>query len=228
MIRESLPKAVLQYISHPPHIFEQVLVLDDLLDGDCSGASDRMPHVRMALRKQAASALDGARNSGVRKHGTDRLIAASETFPDCDEVGCDAFLCIAEQRANAAHSAHDFVRDEENVVPIADFADSSKVTRHRRQASCGCPADDLRYERRNTVRPDPNDRFFKLIRDAQTVVSIRFLVVAAAVSVAGCNELDVIRQIRQIPLPALRVAADGQSAKCDAVITEAATDDDGS
>ena len=95
----------------------------------------------MTLRQCAASRLDGARDCRVGKYRADRLVTAGQALADGDEIRRDMFLFVGKECAGAAHSTHDFIGDEEDLIAIADFADSAKVPRNGCEASGGRSAD---------------------------------------------------------------------------------------
>ena len=67
----------------------------------------------------------------IDHRGSERHIAAVDALCEHHDVRLDPVRAAAEHRAGASEAGHDFVRDHENAVPVADFANQRPEIRRR-------------------------------------------------------------------------------------------------
>ncbi len=91
------------------------------------------------------------------------------------------------QGSGAAHATHDFIKDQQHTVLIANLADTFEVTGHRCQRTRGCPDNRLGDECRNVFRPKFEDCGFQFIGNTQAICFWRFIVALIAILINRCN-----------------------------------------
>src|SRR6267142_1472787 len=97
------------------------------------GSRHRMCLVREAVHEGARAALKCFHYTRRNQHGAERRITAGNTLPSQNHVRLDAPVLDCKRFSCAAHSGHDFVRNQKNAVLSADFRDAHGIAfrRHR-------------------------------------------------------------------------------------------------
>src|SRR5262249_26389212 len=135
MIAEPLVEAAGEIRALLAHVGQELVTPDYALHRQGSGASERMAHIGMAVSERARTLLERGEDLFLHEERPYGRIAAAQSLRYCHQVGTCSFLLAGMQRAGAPHSAHHLVEDEQDVMPIADIADTLEIARHRRNGA---------------------------------------------------------------------------------------------
>src|SRR5262249_50085566 len=154
----------------------------------------------------------------------DRLITGAQPLGHYQQIGRDAFLRASPSRASAPEPTHHFIENQQDAVPVADFADAFEIAGRWRNTSGGRADDGLGDKTDHGFRADPEQRLFQFICDAQPVFFFTLVFATSAIGVAGRDVFSLSEQ-RQIDFAALDVPSHAQAAQRAAVITLATGDE---
>src|SRR5690625_3551194 len=112
-----LLQALAQPLAPRDDVGDQVLLLDHVEGGECSGASDRVAAVGAALRTGPGLLHDRGR-SGDRREGE----PAGQALGGDDDVGADPGVLVAPEGSGASEAGLDLVGDQEEPVLVGALA----------------------------------------------------------------------------------------------------------
>lgn len=152
------------------------------------------------------------------------MIARAESLRHDQQVRRNAFLIAGPSRARAPKPAHHLIKNQQDAISVADFADALEISGRGRNASGGRAANSLRHKSDHGFRGDFEQRLFEFIGDAQAVL---FFGLARALPAIGVTRRDVfgLGEQRAVKFTSSEMTADAQTAQRTAVITLAARDE---
>ena len=89
------------------------------------------------------------------------------------------------ETSSPAHAAHDFVKDEQNTISIANLSDRLKITWNRRKYASRCATNGFRYESDNAIRSITEDGCLKFIGEALPIILGALVCALFTIGVAG-------------------------------------------
>src|SRR3569832_1396730 len=146
MIAEAFCKAAHQLLAHDLDVLNKVIVGDDLLHGKGRRTGDGMCLISMSVHEGAGPGTEGVDDPLADENACDGLVAAAESFADNLNVRRDLFLFPSVHRPGPAYAAHDFIKNEQRSVAVADLAHGLEVSGHGGHAAGGGSDDWLGHE----------------------------------------------------------------------------------
>ena len=142
-------------------VLHQPVLLDHVENRERSGAPDGVSHVGVAVNEVGPL---GERLVDLVRDGdrTDREIKARNPLAGDHDIGDHAVVVHHEPTAGPAKPGHHFIRDQEDVVPVADLPNRGPVGLGRHQAVVLAGADRGREEGGDIVGPDVVDHLLEL------------------------------------------------------------------
>ena len=200
----------------------QVFPVVYIEDGEAGGHRYRVPTVREDVLEGGRRVHECLANVVANRHRRERGIAAADALAQDHEVGHDAVVLDAEVAAGPTEARDDLVDDQQHAVAIADLADLREVFGLRLDGSAHRRHDGLGDERRDTLRADPQDLSFQLVRARHVARGIR----QPERTAVAVDRRDVrhVQQHRQVFGPPADSTAHGQAAQGRAVIARPAAD----
>src|SRR5262249_48181682 len=141
----------------------------------------------MAVSERARTLLERGEDLFLHEERPYGRIAAAQSLRYCHQVGTCSFLLAGMQRAGAPHSAHHLVEDEQDVMPIADIADTLEIARHGRNGAYRRADHGLGNEGNNVLRAKLVELRLEFPREALAIFLRRLVAAALAIFVDRCD-----------------------------------------
>src|SRR5262249_37501986 len=206
------------------HVGEQTVAAYHPLDRQSRSASERVPHIGVAVLECARALGDGVENFVPHHERPDRRVAATEAFCERHQIGAHALLLAGMQRARAAHAAHHLVENEQHAVAVATFAHAPKIPGHGGDRAQGGADDGSGDKGDDVLATELLDLVFELSRQP-LAVTLRGLVRAALAIFVNRRHMMRFDQKRSELLALPLSAPDREPTEGDAVIALASRDD---
>ena len=159
------------------------------------------------------------RDAPVHSDHRDRPVAGGKALRAHPHIGVDRPVVAAEHASCPAEPGDHLVRDQDDVVLVADLADALEVPGRGRMPRRGGTAHGLHDERRDALRPDGLDELAQVLGDTAAVdVRPRLGDGIGWVPVEGHGHARALRQQRRVRLAALADAARGERGEGVAVV----------
>src|ERR1700759_2836081 len=101
MLAELFLETRCQLFAEQANRLKEAFLADRALHGERGGASRRVPEVRVPVLKKTGARAYGGLYFSACQHGSDRLVAASQTLGDRLEIRSDVVLFARVKRAGA-------------------------------------------------------------------------------------------------------------------------------
>ncbi len=115
----------------------EALALEDVEVGHRRGRRDGVTAPGVPVREVRRARAERLEEPVAGDHHPERGVAARDALGGGDDVGDVVEVVTREHRADPAERADRLVRDEEDVVLVADLADPLEVAGGRREAAAG-------------------------------------------------------------------------------------------
>lgn len=136
---------------------------------------NRMRLIGEAVHECGASLLKSVDDPGRDQDGTERRVAAGDSFADEDDVWLEIPVLRGKRLAGAAHAAHDFIGDKKNAVFAADFRDAGGVAVDSGSGTEGGAHDGLEDECRYARGIVGGEECVQIISAGEIAFGIRFV-----------------------------------------------------
>ena len=140
MITECISQTALQVGTPLLRLLSDVLAFNDIQVGIGGGDRNRVPRVRIAVRKRSdgvGGTFDDFVDGRPDEHTRQGRIGRRHPFGDRHQVWRDAVQVATERRTESSESAHDFIGDHQHIVTLQDFLYQLPIAlRWRNQPAC--------------------------------------------------------------------------------------------
>ena len=203
----------------PGHAGHEILALEDREHFPGDGGHDRMVGEREPVGEATELLFEGPGDTLPHRDRPSRNRARGDALSQEQDVGNDARRPAGEKRPRAPVADQDLVDDEEDVVPIADFADPREVVGRGNVRSGRGATHGLDEERRNGLRADFLDEVVERVRASDAAVGMAFLQ-RTAIAV-GRRGVMMVRKKRKVGLPERLPSGDREGSERPPVIARA-------
>ena len=119
------------------------------------------------------------------QHCAYRLVTRPQPFCDRTDVWRGIILFRGKKRARATHAAHNFVKDQQDTVPVAQSAGPLKVIPDWRDGPKRRADDRFRDKSHDGARTNCRDLCLKFFDQTVHILCIRFVISLTAIGVTG-------------------------------------------
>ena len=120
------------------------------------------------------------------QHRTDWLVACTQPFGHAQYIRRYLIRVTGEQMSGSAHTAHDFIKYQQDSVTIANLAYTLEIPCNGRyRAQCG-PYHRFGNKRHDAIFSQAEDFYLKLTRDARSIGLDTLILVTLGIFIARC------------------------------------------
>ena len=189
---EHLRHALCQPCGGMLRLLQHILLVENVKHSECRRTAERIACIRMRVHKRLALAPIGVEclidfffhNSDRHRH-----IAARQAFRETHEVGGNACTLARKEPPRAPEARRNLVRNEENVVLVAEGAQLSEILLGI-DAHPRAPLQERLDDHRRRLLAMRGECTLRVL-DARAVTAIALFPIRTAIAV-GCFDVDVV------------------------------------
>ena len=181
---------LVQHAAHTGAALYQPVPFQVAHGGESRGAGDRVVRERLGVHEAPppGALRDRVHDALRRRNGRQRRVAPRNPLAQRHDVGRDVVRCDRPPRPRPTRPAQDFVRNEEDVVAVADLPHASEVVGPRRGGAGRRTAHRLRDERGDVLGAEARDRFLEDVAAARGAAGV----LTAARATVGIRRRDAV------------------------------------